>query len=108
MQTAEHIRLKGSTHKRGPYMEAKLYGRVVEAIVKCIAASRTKIITNDDLTKAIAVNPPVRMQTSDLTWIILQVKNDLLYRKLLMNSFEDFTQRIQFTPEGEKFFELGL
>jgi hypothetical protein len=102
----DHVRLKGSSSKRGQYIETALYEKLVERIVKRITTGRNCMATSDELLQDIIEDPPVAMDLGDLTWLTLQVKNHLVFKKLLTNSMEDFTQQIKLTPEGELFFGL--
>lgn len=102
----DHVRLKGSTGKRGQYIEAALYDKLVDRIVKRILVGHHRMATSDELLQDMIEDPPVAMDLGDLTWLTLQVKNHLVFKKLLINTMEDFTQQIKLTVEGEVFFGL--
>ncbi len=103
----DYVRLKGSTTKRVQYIEASLYELLVDTIVMCIVTSDRQMITSEQLLEAIVSNPPITMNMGDLTWITLQVKNDLLFKKFLARSFQEYSQHLQLTPEGKIYFGLG-
>ncbi len=100
------IRLTGAITRRGPYMDKNIYEILVKEIVTIILNSPAKVITIDELAQAVTANPPINAPVEDLPWITLQVKNDLVDKKLLISSFENYTQRIQLSREGKR--EFGL
>jgi hypothetical protein len=100
----DRVRLKGGLTRRGEYIDAKLYQELAERIAESISASPLKILTIDELIQNVTADPLAHLDDGELSWLTIQVKNDLIYKKLLINSFEDITQRIRLSLEGEKYF----